>query len=305
MRYPHLVPFLASLGLGLVTNAWGCSCPAPDLEKIWVDAEHIFVAEIEKVSLVTDAGTSADMLASFRVIETLKGKPESVSYLLGSTNAGFSCDFDFRTGERYLVVTDDAGNVSTCGGSINLDVGKREPLMKEFQTLYADMTLEYFRAKVFDASSDCTYSRSAQIEELIRIRDMRRTDWEWRPAYAVPAKGEVHFEDNYGQKLVASLGGCHDLGYQLKLLGVRVDLTDEEVLGIAFEMAASFWVADGWNGMIEAVRLRDTGDIRGIVNGKPFTDENDAYTYEIRYDRSSAMLSVSQFSRMSAGSVRP
>lgn len=270
----------------IAADAIACSCAEPDLEKIWADARHVFVAEIETVMPVENKAGTAH--AAFRVIEVLKGNPEHVPHLVGAVNhGGTGCRFDFRKGERYLVVTDDSGEMSTCDGSVSL--GDAYGLDKG---LYGHMRLEYFRAAVVDAEyGNCTYAQVPQIAELRRLRNLDFGDSGWQPVSAVPSERKISFEDEYGQTLDVHYGGCNHLGYSLDLSGVRIDLSNKEVLEIAMTMPERFWASGDYFDFVELIRA-GRYEMEQIAGSRIFTVLHPDMHIEIRYEPEQATLSV-------------
>lgn len=259
----------------------------PDLDKIWTEAQHVFLATISTVEIV-ESDSDADVQANFHVIETLKGNPESIPYLIGTTyGGGANCLFDFREGEKYLVVTDNSGRMSTCNGSVSF----RDELFPD-NGLYKEMSLEYFRAIASDQESACAFSRRAQIKELIKLRDLDREETGWRATQAILAEPEIRFEDGYGQRLEIRYGGCDDVKYELSLLGIRTDLSDDEI----FEIVAAIFV--GFEDMTVLTAFRNkipsgSYEIEEIASGKLFTIEHRDLYIEIIYAPTKAALSVS------------
>lgn len=265
-------------------NALACSCLKPDLEATWNEAAHIFIAEITDVR--TPPGAAGNVQALFRVAESIKGHPETVEYLVGTSDStGAACAFEFRVGERYLVVADDDGRVSTCSGSARLDT-------TSIGQLYATMNLAYFRARAFDEKSECTYSRAGQINELIRIRDMNPDGWEWRPVKAEPTKGTIEFEDNYGQRMVVTFSGCDHLAYAVTLRGLRPDLSDSQLFAVALQMVWPFWGSSELE-ILRAGLMNKSYEIENSPEKRTYIISRADYLFHIILDSSKSELSVS------------
>jgi len=118
VRTPALrisVVLLAVLWYG--ERAEGCSCGTPPTcATVW-DAELVFVGTATQV--LGDGGSEQ---AQFAVEEWVRGERVDQQVTLVSQGVGFSCDYDFNAGVRYLVLASRDANgrwkAGLCGGTL-------------------------------------------------------------------------------------------------------------------------------------------------------------------------------------------
>jgi hypothetical protein len=97
--------------------AEACDCAIlPTCATLW-DADLVFVGTTTRVS-----GDRNLESAEFTVDERLRGEPSGEPLTLVSEHLGFSCDYDFDEGVRYLVFArkgpDGVWKASLCGGAV-------------------------------------------------------------------------------------------------------------------------------------------------------------------------------------------
>lgn len=280
---------IALFVLAYVPHAAACTCGLRPVQEIWSEAKHIFIADITQV-MPAETGWSADQKGTFDVIEVIKGEPAKVAYLLGSSYAGRGpCLFDLNEGDRFLVVTDEAGELSTCSGSGRLDEVDR----RGRKGLWAEMELEYFRAIAKDETGQCTYAQSNQIDELRRWwlpGDEELPGWEVQEADLENRR--VTFLGATGQKMDVTYGGCDHLGYSVKVYPVVDDLDLESVFSIASEIPRRFWAESDVDDLVRLLKTEKYG-IEELTETRLMTLDHPDLYMTILYNSKEGFVEVS------------